>query len=353
MRILAVADIWQGSDAYAFVRAFRRKGHSVQVLPPENFVPGWRNRGLRGLRRLLAPLLVREYARALVEEGRRFRPHLFFVFKGRYVAPDAVRELRELGAVAINVFPDVSILAHGRYIPEALPQYDWVFTTKTFGLEDMERLVRVHRASFMPPSFDPEVHRPVELDVEDVACYGCDVSFIGTWSPKKQRLLEWVGSRLPEIRLRVWGDQWQPGRRSLAGRVQGRGVIGLEYAKAIVASKINLCVLSEARRGSSSGDRITARTFQIPATGAFLLHERTPELQRYFQEGTECGCFETPEELVEKIRHYLAAHEDRRAVALAGRERALESGYEVDFRAEEILRKVEEIAVVTPLAVRR
>ena len=62
LRILAVADLWQGSDGYAYIRAFRRLGHSVRVVPSEHFVPGdWESLPLRALRRGLSRFMVDEY----------------------------------------------------------------------------------------------------------------------------------------------------------------------------------------------------------------------------------------------------------------------------------------------------
>jgi hypothetical protein len=343
MRILAVADVWQGSNAYAYVRAFRRMGHSVRVVPPENFFPLWRRRPLRVLRRLIEPLVVREYAYSLIAEARELRPHLLFVFKGRYVNADAISEIQNLGAVAMNFYPDVSFLAHGKYLPRALPAYDWVFTTKAFGVSDMKRLLGVECASFLPHGYDPETHAPVGLDSEDRASYECDVSFIGTWSPKKQKLLEYVRRELPSIRLRIWGAQWEKARGLLGDAIEGRGVYGVEYAKAITASRINLAILSEAREGASSGDQITSRTFHIPATGAFLLHERTGELLEYFQEESECACFGSADELVAKIVYYLDRPAQREAIGVAGRQRSIESGYSVDCRAATVIEKATEL----------
>jgi spore maturation protein CgeB len=343
LRILAVADIWQGSNAYAYVRAFRRMGHSMRVVPPENFFPLWQRKQMRALRRMLEPMLVREYESALIAEAEELRPHLFFVFKGRYVTHDAIRTIRRQGAVAINIYPDVSFLAHGKYLPAALPAYDWIFTTKSFGVRDMERLLGMRQVSFLPHSYDPETHAMVELDADDLVKYGCDVSFIGTWSPKKQSLLEYIRREMPSIRLRIWGAQWEQARATLESSIEGQGVFGCEYAKAMRGSKTNLAILSEARLGASSGDRITSRTFHIPATGAFMLHERTDELLEYFREGAECGCFGDASELVQKITYYLDHEEERQKVATEGRRRSLESGYSVDSRAERVLEKAVEL----------
>jgi spore maturation protein CgeB len=347
LRILAVADLWQGSNAYAFVRALRRLGHSVRTVPSENFVPGkWRARPLRGLRRLLEPALVSEYTAELLREAELLRPHLFFVYKGHYVTAEAVRGVKDRGAVVVDVYPDVSVLAHGRWIPRALPEYDWVFTTKKFGLGDMERLLGVRRASFLPHGFDPEVHRPLPLSAEDRAAYACDVSFVGTWSPKKQSWLEQLARHLaahaPGTRLRVWGEQWTPARHTLGDRLESRPVLGLEYSKAIQASRINLGLLSEARQGASSGDQITSRTFHIPACGGFLLHERTAELTEHFREGEECAAFEGPEEMAAQVVRFLGQEGERSRIAAAGRSR-VEREASIDHRAAVVLAKVAEL----------
>ena len=344
LRILAVSELWPGSNGYAYVRAFQRLGHSVWVVPSERVVPSaWTSKPLRLLRRVLEPVLVREYNDLLIEEARKLVPHLFFVFKGRWVKGSTVRRLREMGIATINLYPDVSFMAHGPYLPRALPQYDWIFQTKTFGLIDLAKTLGVQHASFLPHSFDPEVHRPMILDDYEHQIYDCDVSFVGTWSPKKQQILEHVTQALPNIKLRIWGEQWEHTSGPLAAYWQGRGAHGDEYAKALVASKINLAILSEIRKGASSGDRTTSRTFQIPATGAFMLHERTPEILSYFIEDKECACFDKPEEVVQKIAYYLSHTEIREKIAAAGHQRALHSGYCVDNQSGTVLRKFAEL----------
>lgn len=344
LRILAVADLWQGSDGYAYIRALRRLGHSVRVVPSEHFVPAdWERLPFRALRRLLSPLFVREYTTALIKAAQEMQPHLFFVFKGRYVSAQAVSAIRNLGVTAINFYPDVSFLAHGSYLPQALPLYDWIFQTKTFGINDLVQQLNVRHSSFLQPSFDPEVHYPVTLTAVEQEQLAADVCFIGTWSPNKQKWLEAIAQRLPNIKLRVWGSQWTGRSPHLANAIEGRHILGLEYTKAIAASKINLGLLSEVRRGASSGDLITARTFQIPGTGAFMLHQRTSELALYFTEGQECACFTEAEELIERITYFLAHPVERQRIADNGRRRALESGYAVECQAARIIAKTLEL----------
>ncbi|MEM6415365.1 MAG: glycosyltransferase [Pseudomonadota bacterium] len=343
LRILAVSALWQGANDYAFVRAFRRAGHSVQVVSERDFIPSWRSAALRLLRKGLKERLAGNYNQALVETARVFSPDLFFVFKGANVYAATIGAIKAGGAIAIQFYPDVSFRTHGPFLPKALPQFDWVLTTKSFGLADMATQLGVHSASFLPHAYDPETHRPLPCTQKDAAQYACDASFIGNWSAKKQGFLSALTNALPSLDMKIWGPAaWRSAGQS-AACFQDYPVFGDEYAKAVQLSCINIALLSEARTGSSSGDLITARTFEIPAAGGFMMHERTEEAMQYFKDGKECAFFDGPDDLVEKVRYYLAHDEERRAIAEAGHRRCMTSGYSVDDRARAVVEKYHEL----------
>lgn len=338
LRILTVAETWQGSNAYAFVRAFRRAGHSVSVLADEWFAAsGWQSRPMKAARRLLWPVILREATGAAVRDAENFRPHLFFVFKGIMVSPEAIRAVQDRGGVAINFWPDTSFVDHGKTASHALPCYDWIFTTKTFGPADLQARFGIETASFLPHGFDPETHRPTAGDAYDVALYGCDASFIGTWSPKKEKLLGALAAGIPDLDLKIWGSQWERAGAKAGSRASRRPIFGAEYAKAIGASKINIAILFEGNANAASGDRLTSRSFHIPASGGFMLHERSDEIAAHFEEDRECAMFGSAEELADKVGFYLAHDTARQRIAEAGHARALSSGYSIDERARTVI----------------
>ena len=226
-------------------RAFRRAGHSVTIVSEDTFGgPSWANPVLKAARRLLRPLIVRDFNEALARRAEELRPHILFDCKGAMVAPSAMSRARAAGGWLALWWPDVSFFAHGPHIPRAVPHYDWIFTTKTFGLRDLEVRFKVRSASFMPHAFHPEVHRKFHCDESDYNRYACDVSFIGTRSPKKQALLEALTERRPDIRLKIWGAQWNKAGPPLKQWLVERETIGAEYAKAIRLSSVNLGILS-------------------------------------------------------------------------------------------------------------
>lgn len=306
----------------------------MQVLDESKYVTnGSQTTVGKGLRRLLRPVRVNQLQRDVLRSFDEFKPHCLFVFKGNWVRPETLAACRARNVVAINYYPDVSFLSHGSYIPHSLPLYDRVFNTKSYGVADMKAQLPVKEVCFLAPGYDPELHRPVELTADERAVYGCDVAFIGTWSPKKETLLAALRDQLPEIDLKVWGCQWEKcASPNLLGSIMGRGVTGEEYTRAIAGASICLGLLSEAGQGASSGDLITARTFQIPACGAFMLHERNDEALGYFAEDREAAFFNNPEECAEKVRHYLGNAGDREQVAAAGLQRSLRDGYAIDER---------------------
>jgi spore maturation protein CgeB len=340
LRILAVAETWQGSNAYAFVRAFRRAGHSVSVLADEWFAAsGLQSRPMRAAKRLFWPLILREFTRAALCETEIFRPQLLFSFKGIMVSPEAIRAVQARGGVAINFWPDTSFVDHGRTATQALPCYDWIFTTKSFGPADLRSRLGIQSASFLAHGFDPETHRPTAMDEQDAVLYGCDASFVGTWSPKKESLLRELAGSIPDLDLKSWGSQWERAGWIVRSRASGHPVFGAEYAKAIGASKINIAILFEGNANAASGDRLTSRSFHIPATGGFMLHERSEEIQAHFEEDRDCAMFGCAEELADKVRFYLAHEAARVRIAAAGHARAHSSGYSVDDRARTVLAK--------------
>lgn len=68
---------------------------------------------------------------------------------------------------------------------------------------------------------------------------------------------------------------------------------------------------------------LNQRVFDVPATGAFLLTDYSPELEEHYRIGEEIVCFGNVEELKEKARYYLAHDAEREAIARNGYEKAL------------------------------
>jgi glycosyltransferase involved in cell wall biosynthesis len=335
--VLVVGGSRHGGNSTGLARGFRELGHAVVLLGVDRYLPSIdRSPVARGLGRLLMPVLRRRFNQAIVETVEAFRPEVVVLCKGAYVLPATLARIRSRAWVA-NFFPDNSFLAHRGLDPEIFPHCDHIFSTKRFGVADFEAyLGRQGNVTFLPHGYDPQTHRPFS-DARLLEPWACDVSFIGTWSPRKEQLLSRLRAALEPGQLRIWGYLWHRRRdRELDSCIVGHGIVGDPYALAISGSTINLGLLSERRTGAGDDDQITSRTFHIPASGGFLLHQRTAELAEYFEEGREVACFASAEELVDKVKYYLAHEAERRRIARAGYERCI-AGNRLSRRAQVIL----------------
>ena len=244
----------------------------------------------------------------------------------------------------VNFFPDFSFLAHGKYIPRCISLYDHIFTTKTFAAKDLQTHFSYNpsNVSFIPHGFDPTLHR--RMDVSD-SPFSCEASFIGNYSKHKSLFLGYLKGVYPQLDLKIWGGTWRGIQNELKGAVMGIGIHGDMYVDAINTSTINIALLSEQVKGASTGDRITSRTFHIPASGGFMLHQRTDELLSYFEEDKEVACFSSKEELVEKIKFYLGNDVPRRRIQENGYNLTVKN-HSLDERANRILLKLREKGII-------
>lgn len=337
LRILCVGQEWRGSNASGLFYALSRVGCAVSIVNDHTYISlAAQNLPMKAVQKLIRPLQVKEFNQHLLTATAVFKPHLILIYKGPFVDPDTLQRWKRMNIPVINFFPDVSFLAHGKNIQDCIPLYDFIFTTKSFGVRDLENNFTIpsSRIQFVPHGFDPIIHRQLNDHTSD--SFMCDASFIGTYSAHKEAYLLELKRKLPHANFKIWGNWKRSTEPILQSIIQGVGIYGDLYALAINQSLINISLLSERVVGSSSGDQITSRTFHIPGAGGFMLHQRTDEVLNYFKEGEEMACFDSEEELTEKTSYYLKNEKERVRIQQKGYLRA-QKDHSLDARAREML----------------
>lgn len=89
-------------------------------------------------------------------------------------------------------------------------------------------------------------------------------------------------------------------------------------------------------------DIVTMRVFDVLACGGFVLAEASEDLAELLRPGVEVETWSTPEELVDKVRWYLAHPLEAEAIARKGRERVL-GEHTVAQRARAMLAEVRRV----------
>ena len=319
---------WWGSDARAMAAELRRRGHLVLERHYEDYFPTkWRHPLLKALRYTLSKLMARDYNQSVEELLDVGTLDMLLVFKGMLLEPTTLTRFKAKRLPCYCFYPDVSFFDHGPNIPACLPLYDCIFTSKSYHFEDPALMELATQWRFAPHGFDPEVHRPVAEAGAGLDVYACDLSFVGYWSVKKEQILAGMRERLPDIDLKIWGPGWARAGTLVKSCWQGRGAYGDEAAAIYSLSKINLGLLSEAGTGVTRGDATTARTWQIPGAGGFLLHEDTAEIRASFADDKEVALFDGADQLVAQVLRFMADDGARRAIAAAGHRRAVDAPY--------------------------
>ncbi|MES2701498.1 MAG: glycosyltransferase [Bacteroidota bacterium] len=341
MRLIALGPLWRGSNAGGLFRALSRQGCHIEVIDEFYHISlQTREKLNKVVERVIRPLQVKEYNNTIKKKISVFMPDVVLVYKGTFVKPETLAFARQKGCKIVLFYPDVSMTAHGGNIPKAIPMYDLIFTTKTFGITDMKDAYGATNTHFIPHGFDPEIHRPLTVTKEERELFTCDASFIGTWSPKKEKMLAYLKENVPGINLKIWGERWNEATTASIGPcIQRRAILGDLYTLAIQCSKINLGILSEQVSGASSGDLITSRTFHIPGASGFMLHERNEESVLYYKENDEAAFFDGAAELAAKVQHFLENDALRDKIRLAGYQRAL-LDHSLDARAKAVIGKM-------------
>lgn len=320
--MLFLGEQWLGSNARSLAMGFRKAGWLVDVLDPIHYIPWATSIASRIANRVFAPLYHANFNNAIKSETQNINHSVVFVYKGVAVHPKTLDFIHTNEKKVALYFPDFSLQAHGTEILQCIAKYDQIFTAKSFGISDVMKL-GAKEAYFINHACDTDVHRPIEGLAKKIG-WQCDVAFIGSWSPHKEALLANLVERLPSLKLRIWGNGWNKNSSSaLSSCIARKAVTGDFYAATIGTTKINLGLLSEQRFDSTSGDMTTARTFEIPGCGSFMLHERTDEVLNCFEEEREIECFADVDEMADKVRYYLDHEAERRAIAEAGYQRCM------------------------------
>lgn len=255
--------------------------------------------------------------RALCSE---LKPALFLVNGGHTLGPETIRAAKESGAKTALWTSDYPLLIDV-YLKLA-PHYDEYFLSGTDVVEH-HRAAGNARGRFLPFACLPSLHKPVELTEDDRRRFGCDVFFAGTPYPERVALLEALAG-LGGVDLGLWGPGWQrvPASSPLRRFVRGGPLSSTDYVKAASA-----CKIAFNHHGNPMAPQMeelcNSRVFELLGCGAFQMVDAKRDVKLLFESGRELVSFKDRDELLAQARRYLAAPDERAAVARRGREAAL------------------------------
>ncbi|SUS08922.1 conserved hypothetical protein [uncultured Defluviicoccus sp.] len=300
------------------------------------FMPFWRAMPLKVIRRVLEPLITRDYNSFIVNQARMLQPVAFVTMKGARIAPGTLRSVGAMGIPSLNYYPDFCF-SFREVDEDSFHGYAHFFTTKSYQVAYLRERLGAGRVSYLPHGYTPDIHHPPANDGAAAKTYQSDLGYVGNHSAAKERWLSAVRRRLPYASLRIYGARWRESAKDEALRAccVGRTAEGCEYAQAVYTARINLAVHMGVADHTGWQDLTSARTFEIPACKGFMLHIDNDEVRSLYTVGDEIDVFKNPDELCEKIEYYLA-HDDQREAMIDRADCRCVPAYSYDERAKVI-----------------
>jgi spore maturation protein CgeB len=345
-----------GPEDLNFLPGLRQSGHEVVTCRPgaafhEALSPDWTEVDRQRVSDHLVDAVRAEHAKAPID--------VFFGYlMNQLVYPEAIEEIGALGITTLNYWCNG---AHQFYlVDEISPAFDYCVVTERASLPLYSEVGA--RPIYLQMAANPDLYRPYDVPME------YDVTFVGQRYADRPEYIYYLLKN--GVDVRAWGAGWTSDRTH-GEKTVGVGVTPRYLLEHPRASALKLAAF--ARRGlgdlivlppqararlrqisgpslpfeelvrmysrskislgfSTCGDsryrdkhkirQVHMRDFEAPMSAALFFVEYQEELAEFYELEREIICYRSREELLEKVRYYLAHPEEAARVRKAGYERA-------------------------------
>ncbi|HEX4645543.1 MAG TPA: glycosyltransferase [Verrucomicrobiae bacterium] len=260
--------------------------------------------------------------RRLWETVRNQQPELvFFCLTREEFDFNTVKRITDSGAtITYNWFCD-DHWRFDKYSSRWGLAFNWVSTTDSAA---PAKYARIGCQRVIKTQWACNLHQYRRLDLP----LSHEVNFVGRQYGRRLEAIEKL--RQAGIKVGARGEGWPEGRATQEEmiRIFNQSRINLNFTDS--PKYINRFKRLLGRK--QPPNQIKGRNFEIPGCGGFLLTDHADNLEDYYVPGREIALFESVDDLVDKVRYYLAHDSERAGIAEAGYSRTLrEHSYEQRF----------------------
>lgn len=290
-------------EYFNFYQSLQKMGHEVELF---DFMGEMQALGKEGMNQ------------KLLARVQSWQPTMtmFSLYTDQF-EPAVVEKLREYTKTLCFFHDDTWRVEYSRY----WAQYFDFFTTPDVYGEMKYREIGLSNAIHFPFGCNEQIFHKMDVPKK------YDVSFVGGWHPYR----EWLIKRLQKsgISVAVVGHRWPKGEVDQDGMVRlfNESRINLNLSNSAPWDARYL--LSSPRalinriRSKKNIEQLKARIFEVNGCGSFQLSYYVEGLESCYDINREIGVYTDPDDLVEKVRFYLAHAELRESIAAVGLERTL------------------------------
>jgi spore maturation protein CgeB len=305
---------------YSYGTTSRMRGESIRLSPfvkcfnyIDTNIPFFKCNKLWqsvGFRYKIGPLIpqINKYILNKIDSKKY---DLIWVDKGIFIKPETLIKLKNQCDKIIHYTPDAAFYQNKSVLFErCIILYDYLITTKSFEKIKYLNFVSEYKLFFTTQGYDETIHKPIVPFPEKNDA----VVFIGLYEPAREHIIKsLIEAKIPvHIGGMGWSKFLKQNKSDLLSFL-GERVIGENYAQSISACKFGLGILSK-----KFPELHTTRTFEMPACGTALLTERNSETTRFYSD-SDVIFYSDVEELINKVRHYIADDSSLKSLTHNGR----------------------------------
>lgn len=254
------------------------------------------------------------YDKLVMYQVEKFKIDCVFIVYGESISENLLQFLKKKGIMLISWQVDdpymlMYPLSGFKKVISHLKYYDLIYTTNMESINKQYKLVGIskNKLRFMPFGYDELYHR--NLNIGKVY----DVSFIG--SPFNDRVDKYISKLHHNIETFGFDHKlWKHKHR----------ISHWEMVKVVNQSKINL---NFSDQPSFNKKCLKNRVMEVMGCGQFLLTEWFPEIELMFDVDKEIVCFNSLEELKQKMNFYVKHGVQRNEIINNASKRILQYSY--------------------------
>lgn len=261
----------------------------------------------------------------LFQEIENFAPEYVFTIHGINMSWPVVTYIRNSGAkMGIWFVDDPYDVDESK---QKLFGYDFIFTNESECVPVYQRhgysKVFYLALGTSPQQFFPDTPPPQ---------YHSDICLVGSPFPRRVEILNFLITHLPQRRIKVVGPEWR--RYGLKGTdLIEHHVPPDDMRRFYSGARINLNIHRDAKEQFASWHNLNTetipahspnnRTFDIAACRGFQLVDFRPMLAGFFDLNNEMAVFHDPNDLLNKVNHYLQLPHETQRIATNAYQRAV------------------------------
>lgn len=313
--VVIVGNRGESNIGDSFARSCRSCGYSFKQVESSDALSG--SSFLRRLRWHAlgrTPLRLEQFSGNLARLCAEARPRLLLSVG---LAPVNRYALRQIGgfdcARAIYLTDDPwSPAQKASWFMSALPNYDFVFTTRCANIQDLKR-VGAGEVIYLPFGWDPAICPDRCYSSDELRNYRADIVFAGGGDAERVPYIDALARAGFSIALYgTYWDRFRPTRGLTRGQLPVT-----ELPKAIAGAAVALCLVRRLNR-----DGHCMRTYEIPAMNGCMLAEHTEEHRTILgPDGEAVVYFRSINEMVGKAKWLLEHRADRERLAANAKRR--------------------------------